>query len=86
MYINGETIKTLRLQQKLTQKQLAESINVSEKAVSKWETGKGLPDSSIMMDLCNILDISVNDLLSGEKIEKREKRKIIQAAYMLQSL
>lgn len=66
----GKFIAKRRKEQKLTQEQLAEKLNITYKAVSKWETGKGMPDSSIMMDLCNILDISVNDLLSGEKIEK----------------
>lgn len=65
----GKFIAKCRKEKKLTQEQLAEKLNITYKAVSKWETGKGMPDSSIMMDLCNILDISVNELLSGEKIE-----------------
>lgn len=64
----GKFIASCRKKKKLTQEQLAEKLNITYKAVSKWETGKGLPDASIMMDLCNILDITVNDLLSGEKI------------------
>lgn len=64
----GKFIATCRKKQKLTQEQLAEKLNITFKAVSKWETGKGLPDASIMLDLCNILDITVNELLSGEKI------------------
>ena len=64
----GKFIAECRKENKLTQEQLAEKLNITYKAVSKWETGKGLPDASIMMDLCNILDITVNDLLSGEKI------------------
>ena len=47
-YVTGKTIKELREKRKITQKELAESINVSDKAVSKWETGKGLPDIAIM--------------------------------------
>ena len=48
--------------------QLAEKLNITDRAVSKWETGKSLPDSSIMLELCQILNISVNDLLSGEVV------------------
>lgn len=68
----GKFIASCRKKQKLTQEQLAEKLGITYKAVSKWETGKGLPDASIMMDLCNILEISVNDLLSGEKIVKEQ--------------
>jgi transcriptional regulator with XRE-family HTH domain len=50
----------------LTQMQLAEKLAITDRAVSKWENGKSLPDSSIMIELCDILKISVNDLLSGE--------------------
>lgn len=64
----GKFISQCRKEQKLTQEQLAEKLNITYKAVSKWETGKGMPDTSIMMDLCNILEISVNELLSGEKL------------------
>lgn len=65
----GKFIAKCRKEKKLTQEQLAEKLNITYKAVSKWETGKGMPDSSIMIDLCKILDISVNDLFNGSKIE-----------------
>ncbi len=52
----------------LTQLQLAEKLNITDRAVSKWETGKAMPDSSIMLELCGILHITVNDLLSGEVV------------------
>ena len=48
--------------------QLAEKLNITDRAVSKWETGKAMPDSSIMLELCNVLGISVNDLLCGEVV------------------
>ena len=64
----GKFIASCRKKQKLTQEQLAEKLGITYKAVSKWETGKGLPDASIMKDLCCILKITVNELLSGEKI------------------
>ena len=62
----GNIIKEQRKQLGLTQQQLAEKLNVSEKTISKWETGKGFPDSSIMLDLCSELKISANELLSGK--------------------
>ena len=64
----GKFIAERRKLQELTQKQLAERLNVSDKAVSKWETGKSMPDNAILFDLCKILDINVNELLSGEKL------------------
>ena len=62
----GRFIAERRKKKNITQSQLAEKLNVTDRAVSKWETGKSLPDSSIMIELCSILKISVNDLLSGE--------------------
>lgn len=64
----GEFIAKCRKEKKLTQAQLAERLNITDRAVSKWETGKSMPDSSIMLELCEILGITVNELLSGEKI------------------
>ena len=59
----------------LTQRQLAEQLSVSDKAVSKWETGRGLPDVLLMPPLCAALGITVNDLLSGERVEEGDYRK-----------
>ena len=64
----GKFIAERRKGQELTQKQLAEQLNVSDKAVSKWETGRSMPDNAILFDLCKVLDINVNELLSGEKL------------------
>lgn len=64
----GKFISTCRRDKGLTQIQLAEKLNITNRAVSKWETGKSCPDVSIMLDLCDILDITVNELLSGERI------------------
>lgn len=64
----GKFIAVCRREKKLTQAQLAERLNITDRAVSKWETGKSLPDSSIMLELCEILGITVNELLSGEKV------------------
>ena len=64
----GKFIAERRKTAGLTQMQLAEKLNITDRAVSKWETGKTLPDASLMLELCDILGISVNELLSGEKI------------------
>lgn len=64
----GRFIAMQRKVQNLTQMQLAEKLNITDRAVSKWENGKAMPDSSIMLDLCAILQITVNELLCGEKI------------------
>ncbi|MBC5744876.1 helix-turn-helix transcriptional regulator [Lachnospiraceae bacterium MD308] len=64
----GKFIASCRKEKGLTQMQLAEQLNITNRAVSKWETGKSIPDVSIMMELCDILGITVNELLSGERI------------------
>ncbi len=64
----GKFIAECRKKKNLTQMQLAEKLNITDRAVSKWENGRSLPDSSIMLELCSLLDITVNDLLSGEVI------------------
>ena len=64
----GKFIAECRKNANLTQMQLAEILNITDRAVSKWETGKSLPDSAIMLELCSVLKITVNDLLCGEKI------------------
>ena len=65
----GEFISSQRRLKNLTQAALAEKLRITDRAVSKWERGKGLPDVSLMLDLCEILGITVNELLSGEKID-----------------
>ena len=65
----GKFIAECRKQKCLTQIQLAEKLSITDKAVSKWERGVAMPDTSIMLELCDILGISVNELLSGEKID-----------------
>ena len=64
----GRFIADCRKKANLTQMQLAEKLGITDKAVSKWERGVAMPDTSIMLELCDILGISVNELLSGEKI------------------
>ena len=64
----GRFIAECRKKENLTQIQLAEKLGITDRAISKWETGKSLPDSSIMLELCGIFDITANDLLSGEVV------------------
>ena len=64
----GKFIASCRKEQGMTQAALAQELGISDRAVSKWETGKSMPDSGIMLELCEILKINVNELLSGEKI------------------
>ena len=60
---------------KMTQATLAEKLGITDRAVSKWERGKGMPDASLMLELCEILGVTVNELLSGEKIEMEDYKK-----------
>ena len=68
----GRFIAEKRKENNLTQMQLAEKLNITDRAISKWENGKAMPDSGIMLELCEILKISVNELLSGEVIEMKD--------------
>ena len=74
----GKFIAERRKQNKLTQMQLAEKLNITDRAVSKWENGKAMPDFSIMLDLCSILKISVNDLLTGEVVSMDNYKKELE--------
>lgn len=64
----GKFIAECRKEQNLTQMQLADRLNITDRAISKWENGRSMPDSSIMLELCDVLKISVTDLLNGEKV------------------
>ena len=70
----GRFIAELRKQKGYTQKELAEKIMVTDKAISRWETGKGLPDTSLLKPLGDILGVSVGELLSGKIIEEAEMK------------
>lgn len=80
----GQFIKAIRKEKNLTQREVAERLGISEKTVSKWETGNGLPEVSLMLPLCNFLEISVNELLSGERLD--EKRYFEKAEQNIMSL
>ena len=68
----GKFIANCRKDVGLTQAMLAEKLGITDRAVSKWETGKAMPDSSVMLDLCKILGVTVNDLLSGEVVSMND--------------
>lgn len=68
----GKFILKLRREKNMTQQELADRIGVTDRAISKWENGRGLPDLSLMMPLCKELGITINELISGEQIEKED--------------
>ena len=70
----GAFISQLRKDKDMTQKDLAEKLGVTDRAISKWENGRGMPEVSLMKPLCEVLDISINELLSGERIEQKDYR------------
>ena len=93
----GKFIAEMRKELKMTQRQLADILLISDKTVSKWECGKGLPEVSLMLPLCNALHITVNDLLTCEKISEvdfqkkaednimdlmNEKEKVVKELYL----
>ena len=68
----GKFILNCRKEKSLTQEQLAEKLGVTSKSISRWENGNTMPDYSLLKDLCSELNISVNELLSGEKIKEND--------------
>lgn len=80
----GKFIADCRKEKSLTQSQLAEKLNITDRAVSKWETGRAMPDSSLMLELCDILDITVTDLLNGERVD--DNRPDINEAQLLEAV
>lgn len=71
----GKFIAEMRKEQNLTQIDLAEKLGISNKTVSKWECGNGMPDYAVMEELCVILNINVNELLSGERLPSKDYNK-----------
>ena len=74
----GKFIAQRRKKENLTQLQLAEKLGITDRAVSKWERGKAMPDAAIMLELCGILGITVNDLLSGEVVTMENYNKELE--------
>ena len=74
----GKFILDCRKAKKLTQSQLAEKLGVTDKSISNWENGRNMPDLSLFKPLCEILDISINDLISGEKVSEDKYQKKLE--------
>ena len=68
----GKFILQLRKEKNMTQKELADKIGVTDRAISKWENGRGMPDVSLMTPLCHELGITINDLLNGERVQEKD--------------
>lgn len=74
----GKFIARCRKDNKMTQQELAEKLNISDRAVSNWENGKNMPDLSLFKPLCEIFNININDLLNGEIVDKDNSKEIVQ--------
>ena len=74
----GKFIKEKRKEKKITQSELAEKLNVTDRAISKWENGICMPDSGIITELCKILNITINDLFSGEVVDMKDSEKRLE--------
>lgn len=74
----GKFISLKRKEKNITQSELAERLNITDRAISKWENGVCLPDASNMTDLCKILDITINDLFSGEVVDMKDNEKKLE--------
>ncbi len=79
----GRFIAKLRKQQNLTQREFAETLGISNKTVSKWECGNGMPELSLMMPICEILKINLNELFSGEKLNDADYKKKAEENIMI---
>lgn len=74
----GNFIKQKRKEKNITQNELSEKLNITNRAISKWENGICMPDSGIIPELCNILDITINDLFSGEVVDMKNSEKQLE--------
>lgn len=74
----GKFISEKRREKHLTQSELAEKLGITDRAISKWENGVCLPDAGTMPELCKILDITINDLFSGEKVDTKKNEKKLE--------
>ena len=78
----GKFIAELRKEKKMTQIDLANKLGITDRAISKWENGRGMPDLSLLMPLCEILDISINELLSGERLDKEDYQEKLEENFI----
>ena len=74
----GKFIQEKRKEKNITQSELAEKLNITDRAISKWENGICMPDVGTIPELCQILDITINDLFSGEVVDMKENEKILE--------
>ena len=74
----GKFIQEKRKEQKLTQSELAEKLNITDRAISKWENGVCMPDVGTIPEICNILNITINDLFSGEVVDMKNNEKMLE--------
>lgn len=81
----GKFISKCRKDKQLTQEQLAEMLNVTNKSISKWENGVCLPEASIYEPLCKILDITINELFAGQKIVDEDYKKIAEVTAIIKA-
>lgn len=75
----GRFIANLRKEKNMTQMDLANKLGITDRAISKWENGRGMPDLSLLIPLCQILNITINELLSGEKLDKKDYQEKLEA-------
>lgn len=78
----GKFIQEMRKEKKITQEGLAEMLGITDRAVSKWERGLCIPDAGTMPELCKILNITINDLFSGEKVDMKDNEKKLEENLM----
>ena len=76
----GKFIASARKKKKLTQEQLAIKLGINNRTISRWENGKNMPDASLYKPLCEILEISIEELINGEKTNKNEIRESVEKA------
>ena len=74
----GKFISLKRKEKNITQSELAETLGITDRAISKWENGKCMPDYSIIPELCKILNITINDLFSGEIVDMKDNEKLLE--------
>ena len=78
----GKFIAKLRKEKNMTQNELAESLGITDRAISKWENGRGMPDLSLLTPLCEKLGVSINELLSGERLDKKDYQEKLEENFI----
>ena len=78
----GKFIAKLRKEKNMTQNELAQKLGITDRAISKWEIGRGMPDLSLLTPLCEILGVSINELLSGERLEKKNYQEKLEENFI----